>query len=178
MKDGLPKFEVIRTCTNLELFTPPVSAKEGGPASFTLGYVGNVASWYLFDPVLECFKILQELEPNARLLVVNQGQQAYIQERRLQFSIPEAVVKLKAVVHAEVPKEMKRINAGIFFIKPIFSKKASMPTRLGEYLASGVPSLCNAGIGDIDDIFEKGKAGVVLREFNSPAKKHSVPKIY
>ena len=47
------------------------------------------------------------------------------------------------------------MNAGIFFIKPTFSKKASMPTRLGEYLASGVPCLCNTGIGDIDRLFEK-----------------------
>ena len=177
LKGGLPKFEVIRTCTNLELFTPPVLAKEGGPASFTLGYVGNAASWYLFDPVLECFKILQELEPNARLLVVNQGQHAHIKERQSQFSIPEAAVILKAVSHAEVPKEMKKIDAGIFFIKPTFSKKASMPTRLGEYLASGIPCLCNAGIGDIDRLFEKEKVGIILHEFTLGAKKDAVRKL-
>ncbi len=177
LEDGLPRFEVIRTCTNLDLFAPPVFANEDRPGSFTLGYIGNVASWYLFDPVLECFKILQELEPNARLLVVNQGQQAYIKERQLQYAIPETALKLKAVSHAEVPKEMKRMNAGIFFIKPTFSKKASMPTRLGEYLASGIPCLCNAGVGDIDRLFGKEKVGIILREFTVEAKKDAVRKL-
>ncbi len=177
LKKRAPKFEVISTCVNLELFTASIPTGRENRGPFTMGYVGNASNWYLFDPALECFKILQELERHARLLIVNQGQHAYIKERLLQFRIPEAAARLKAVSSLEVPVEMKKMTAGIFFIKPVFSKKASMPTRLGEYLASGVPCLCNAGIGDIDQMFEKENIGVLLREFTTEAKTNAVRKL-
>ncbi len=172
-----PRLEVIRTCVNLELFKPLTSPGKNREEFFTLGYVGNAASWYMFDPVLECFKILREFENNARLLIVNRDQHSYIKTRQTQFHIPEEAVELKAVSYAKIPDEMKRMNAGIFFIKPTFSKKASMPTRLGEYLASGIPCLCNAGIGDIDRILEKENAGVILRDFTAEAKIDAVRKL-
>jgi hypothetical protein len=35
---------------------------------------------------------------------------------------------------------------------PSFSKQASSPTKLAEYLAMGLPCECNSGVGDVDRI--------------------------
>ena len=53
LKDHNKRFEVISTCTNLDLFYPGPGKNPENSSPFTLGYVGTVSGWYIFDPVLE-----------------------------------------------------------------------------------------------------------------------------
>jgi len=41
-------------------------------------------------------------------------------------------------------------NASLFFIKPVWSKKASSPTKLAELMGLGIPVFSNSGVGDVD----------------------------
>ena len=45
-----------------------------------------------------------------------------------------------------------------------------MPTKLGEFLGCGVPCVCNDGIGDMTDIINSGKVGIVLNSFDKVEK--------
>jgi glycosyltransferase involved in cell wall biosynthesis len=56
-----------------------------------------------------------------------------------------------------------------FFIRPIPSKRASCPTKFAEGLASGLPVICNRGIGDLDDIVEREGVGVLIDGFSEAA---------
>ena len=51
-------------------------------------------------------------------------------------------------------------------IKPVYSKIASAPTKLAEYLGCGVPVVGNTGVGDMADILEKRGVGVALADFS------------
>ncbi len=168
LKNKAPWFEVITTCTDLGVFRPlsnnPINI--GSPARpFTLGIVGSVVSWYLFDPMLHCFKTLRELQPEANLLIVNRDDHVYIRERLAANSVPEARVQIISVTHTDVANEMCKMAAGVFFIKPVLSKVASAPTKLGEFLGCGVPCLANAGVGDVEQVLEGERVGVVLHKF-------------
>jgi glycosyltransferase involved in cell wall biosynthesis len=57
----------------------------------------------------------------------------------------------------------------VFFIRSCRSKKASCPTKLGEFLACGVPVVVNSGIGDMDEIVGGGGVGVVVKAFDEGA---------
>ena len=116
-----------------------------------------------------CFAVLLGLRPDARLLIVNRGEHAYIRECLTAAGVPEAAVELTSATHAEVPGLMARMDAGIFFIKPVFSKQASAPTKLAEFLGCGVPCLGNAGVGDMAHVLEGEAVGIVLRSFDSAA---------
>jgi glycosyltransferase involved in cell wall biosynthesis len=160
---------VIPTCTDLATFTPaPLEGmiRARDRATFTLGYVGNAGLWYLFDVALQCFAALLALRPGARLLVLNRGQHDYIRERFVAYHLPQERLTVKAVEHTAVAGEVRAMDAGVFFIRPTFAKLASAPTRLGEYLGSGVPCLANAGVGDVERILEGEKAGVVLHRLD------------
>lgn len=85
LQDQSKRFEVIPTCTNLDLFCPASDCNDHAQnlnnRPFTLGYVGNAGSVYLFDAVLVCFKILERRRPDTRLLIINRNDHAYILER-------------------------------------------------------------------------------------------------
>lgn len=173
-----PRLVVIPTCTDLERFQPaPPHRLDRDKDDFTLGYVGSASLWYLFDPVLEAFTALRATRPAARLLIVNRGQHDYIRGRLAEHRVPEAAVELKAVEFAAVPDEMRRMDAAVFFIRPTFSKLASAPTKLGEFLGCGIPCLTNSGVGDVDRILEAERVGVVVSVLDSLQLRSGVQRL-
>ena len=164
LQGRMPPITVIPTCADLARFMPiPRDREEGG---FVLGYVGSAGTWYLFDEVAACFAQLLRLRPDARFLIANRGEHAYIRERLAVSGIPDGTVELRAATHAEVPQQIARMDAGIFFIRPVFSKQASAPTKLAELLGCGVPCLGNAGVGDMAEVLEGERVGVTLQAFD------------
>jgi len=65
----------------------------------------------------------------------------------------------------------------ISFIKPCYSKQSSSPTKIAEYLAAGLPIVCNAGVGDLDKLIEGRRVGALLREFTAPAYLNGLDEI-
>lgn len=175
LQGRMPPLTVIPTCADLARFKPLRSEKENG--GFVLGYVGTVGTWYLFDEVAACFAQLLRLRYDARFLVVNRGEHAYIRERLAVAGVPANAVELISATHDEVPRQMARMDAGIFFIKPVFSKQASAPTKLAEFLGCGVPCLGNAGVGDMADVLEGERVGVALKSFDEAALKHGLDQL-
>ena len=164
LQGRMPPASVIPTCADLVRFNALKRKSEGG--SFVLGYVGSVGTWYLFDEVLACFKHLLGLRADARLLIVNRGEHSYIRERLAAAGVPDAAVELTTATHSEVPIQMARMDAGVFFIRPVFSKQASAPTKLAEFLGCGIPCLGNAGVGDMAAVLEGEQVGIALMSFD------------
>lgn len=161
----MPPVTVIPTCADLQRFTPQAAPQD----DFVLGYVGSAGTWYLFDAVVAVFGCLRERLPAARLLVVNRQEHDYIRERLQAAGVPADAVEVRAASHAEVPALMARMHAGVFFIKPVFSKQASAPTKLGEFLGCGIPCLANTGVGDMAAVLEGERVGVAVDAFGQAA---------
>lgn len=160
----MPPFTVIPTCADLMHFKPIRSKSTNN--GLVVGYVGTVGTWYLFDEVAKYFSLILNLWPDARFLIVNRNEHDYIRERLAVAGIPSFLVELVAANHNEVPQQMSRMDAGIFFIKPVFSKQASAPTKLAEFLGCGIPCLSNAGVGDMADVLEGDQVGVAIKAFD------------
>jgi glycosyltransferase involved in cell wall biosynthesis len=158
MRDERPKSTVIPTCTNLDMFRPQKTLGEG----FTLGYVGSVGSWYMFDEVALAVSRLFKMRPDARFLVLNKGGHQLIRKELHAAGVDMSRVELREASFAEVAAQIARMDAGIFFIKPAWSKRASCPTRMGEFLACGKPCLANDGVGDVEEDFRQTGTGVTL----------------
>ncbi len=171
----MPPITVIPTCADLVSFTPLPRVHDG--SGFVLGYVGTVGNWYLFDNVAVCFAQLLCMQPDARFLIVNRGEHAYIRERLATAGVAAESVEITTARHADVPGHMARMDAGVFFIKPVYSKQASAPTKLAEFLGCGVPCLGNAGVGDMAEILEGERVGVALKSFDKAALKHGLRQL-
>ena len=179
LQGRMPRFEIITTCADLELFQTGEPTSVGLPPSrpFTLGYVGSVGVWYLFDETLRFFKLLRERLPDARLHILNRGGHDYIRERLTALNIDPAAVQLEAANHEGVARAMRAMDAGVFFIKPLYSKMASAPTKLGEFLGCGVPCVGNSGVGDMASILENEEVGVALSSFDEVAMRAAIDRL-
>lgn len=179
LQGRMPTFEVITTCADLGLFKPDASEQstQKDDRPFTLGYVGSVGLWYMFDETLQCFKLLQQAIPDARLHILNRGDHAYIHDRLNVNQIDPESVRLEVADHAGVARTMGQMDAGIFIIKPVYSKMASAPTKLGEFLGCGVPCLGNAGVGDMAAILENERVGVALADFSEAAMRDAIARL-
>jgi len=179
LQGHMPHFEVITTCTDLELFKPGETIAENQKKyrPFTLGYVGSVGVWYLFDETLKCFVELQRQIPDARLQIFNRGEHDYIHEQIAVHGISEESIRIEIADHAGVAEAMQQMDAGVFIIKPAYSKLASAPTKLGEFLGCGVPCMGNTNVGDMADILEGEQVGVALDDFSESDIKKGVARL-
>ena len=159
----MPPVTVIPTCADLDRFKPIES--ELASNRLVIGYVGSVGR-YMFDQVAECFSVLSQIRPDVQFLILNRGEHAYIRKCLLDAGVSSKNIELKSVSHAEMPGQIARMSASIYFTKPVFSKQAMAPTKLAELLGCGVPCLGNAGVGDMAEVLEGERVGVALRAFD------------
>ncbi|HMI40550.1 MAG TPA: glycosyltransferase [Sphingomicrobium sp.] len=169
-----PRISVIPTCADLDRFSV-----QGPPAQspFVLGYVGSVGTWYLFDEMLRCFLVVAGEEPGARLLIVNRNEHPAIRDRLQAIGIDPAAVQIIAADHADVAALIGRMSAAMAIITPSYSKIASAPTKLAEYLGCGVPCLGNDAVGDMAAILEGHRVGVSLPGFSDQELREGVRRL-
>jgi glycosyltransferase involved in cell wall biosynthesis len=115
--------------------------------------------------------------PGYRMVILNQGDHKFIRSRIASAGVSEALVTVKAVDFVAVAQEMSRMSCGVFFIKPVFSKQGSLATKMAEFLACGVPCLCNGYVEDVRAIIQGERVGVILDDFSPPAVSKAVDSI-
>lgn len=167
----MPPTTVISTCADLVRFAASPAPPD---KPFIVGYVGSAGTWYLFDEAVACFGLLRGMRPDARWLIVNRGEHEFIRRRLEAAGVPAEAVELRTAEHSEMPQQMARMHVGMFFIKPFFSKQASAPTKLGEFLGCGIPCLANAGVGDMADILEGERVGVAINQFDEQSMREGL----
>lgn len=148
VEDTRTAIEVIPTCADIESFERRL-ARPGGPH---VVWCGSVGTWYRFDLApkvadalsLPLTVITRQVEPALELL----------------NGAPARVYSAK---QEQVPNELFVGDVGLCLLRSSFSRVATAPTRLGEYLAAGMPVILTPGIGDADAIIERNRIGVVLR---------------
>lgn len=122
----------------------------GFGSSPVMVYAGSLGSWYLPSEMIEFFTVARGVLPDLRFLVLSP--QASLMEGEAARRGVAGFVHTQAVAAEAVPDYLSAADFGISFIAPSPSKLASSPTKLGEYLACGLPVVLNAGVGDVDEL--------------------------
>ncbi len=135
------------------------------PGDFVLSYLGSVGTWYLLDEMLAFFARLLLRRPQARLVFFTPDDPQVIWAAAQRAGVPRERLAATRVARADVPTALSLSRAGLYFIKPVYSKLASSPTKLGEILGMGLPVITNAGVGDSELLSERYDLGPVVREF-------------
>lgn len=127
-------------------------------------YLGSIGTWYLTDDLAEMFKEILSHVPTAKFLFISPDTPKDIQDICQKKEIPLDRVTVVSASRKEVPTLLSLSSYSAFFIKSCYSKQASSPTKLGEIMAMGIPVITNDGVGDVTEVVEKYRAGIVLRD--------------
>jgi glycosyltransferase involved in cell wall biosynthesis len=166
------KIKVIPCCTDENLFQKKniqnVRNELGfNRDDFVISYVGSIGSWYMLDEMLDFFKCLQVKKPNAKFFFITKDNPQLIIEKVKSKKIDISAIKIKPSSREMMPSYIGASNFSIFFILPVFSKKASSPTKMGEIMNLGIPIVCNSGVGDVDEIMGKSMPELLVKDFSN-----------
>jgi len=170
--------EVIPCCVDLEKFavsTPGVRHSIRNKLNVNgrrvLVYVGALGGWYLTSEMADFVALAHERDATIFALVLTQSEAhaESLKSRLIQLGLSPEDFRVGGVSPDEVAEYLAAADIAFCFIKPGYSKKSSSPTKIGEFLASGLAVLCNAGIGDTDDLLVANRVGVLVETFGREA---------
>jgi glycosyltransferase involved in cell wall biosynthesis len=174
-KNELP-IKVIPCCVDMNLFSPGKIDPEKKEffkkelkipeENFVMSYLGALGTWYMLDEMLDFFKVLLKEKPDSIFLFITPEDKCQILQKAAEKNIPSDKLFIIKANRDDVPALLSLSDASIFFIKPVFSKRASSPTKQGEIMSMGIPLICNSMIGDTDQIVEESGSGIVIKKFN------------
>jgi len=175
--------EVVPCCTDLELFRFSQSDRERVRAEldlqdrFVLVYSGSIGGWYLTDKMADLFVALLKHEPQGHFLWLTGGSNSLIEKLMSDRAVNSNQFTVLNVAPAEVPSYLSASDVGIAFYKPTFSRLATSPVKVSEYLACGLPVIVNAGVGDSDTFVESQTVGSVVKDFSEGEYKQALVTI-
>jgi glycosyltransferase involved in cell wall biosynthesis len=129
-------------------------------------YVGKFSGWYLEREMVDFFVTAREVSPDLMFLVLTQSDRTLIEAEFARARIPADDYRVTRVAPEEVGRYLSVAEFGLSFVRPCFSKISSSPTKIGEYLAAGLPVVSTAGIGDVDELLEGRDVGVLVRKLD------------
>ncbi|MBC7933662.1 MAG: glycosyltransferase [Rubrivivax sp.] len=165
--------EVIPCCVDMERFRAvETQSREGVREELGLAgrrvvvYVGALGGWYLTEEMADLLAVAHEEDATTFSLVLTQSAPEMIAAPLRERGVSGSDFLIRKVAPADIPRYLKAADIAISFIKPCYSKLSSSPTKLAEYLASGLAVICNAGVGDVDAVVEGERVGVIVSEMS------------
>lgn len=165
--------EVIPCCVDLQKFEAAnEQTRNEMRAKLNLGnrrvivYVGSFGTWYLADEMADLMATARERDDSTFALILTQSPPELMTQKLVERGFGEADFLVKKVSPAELPTYLCATDAALSFIKACYSKQASSPTKIAEYLAAGVPIITNRGVGDVAEVIEADLVGAVVENFN------------
>lgn len=134
-----------------------------------LVYVGKFTGWYMHEEIARFFAAAWRREPDAALLVLTQSEPLIMRRELDRLGVPEDRATMFRAPHDEVARWLSAADIALSFVRPVPSKVASSPTKVGEYLAAGLPVLSTSGIGDSSVLIERERVGVLLHAHDARA---------
>jgi glycosyltransferase involved in cell wall biosynthesis len=170
MAPGVPVV-VIPTCADLERFSPgpkdrDLATRLGVADGPVIGCVGTMGNWYLRQEMIDCLGVFATSWPELRLLLVTRDDAVALRTDLERAGVAGDRLAITRSGFEDMPQHVRLLDAGLFFIKPTFAKRASAATKMAEMLGSGVPVVINDGVGDSGTIVRDRRVGVVLSSLN------------
>ena len=132
-----------------------------------LVHAGSLGGLHLVEEIAHCFAAGLRMDPRLRLLVLSQSDSHVLRKTLDELHIAAEYWKIEAVAPEDMPRALSSGDLGLALIKPTFSKIASWPTKIGEYLAMGIPILATRGIGDTEAFLSDHGVGVLVPELSA-----------
>lgn len=164
---------VIPTCVALNLFkVPPAGARLP-----QMAYCGSLGARYAPELLASFYREAARSIPDLELLILTYSDANPLLRALGDAGAPAERCKILQVSHHQVAGYLGRACFGVLLLQGSRSLRGACPTKVGEYLAAGLPVVSSRGIGDLDGLLEKERIGVVLQGHAPSAISEGVRKL-
>jgi glycosyltransferase involved in cell wall biosynthesis len=133
-----------------------------------LVYLGSLGSYYMPSELAAFVASAVQVSADTRFLALSRDDQELIRAELRRQGVPDSVFRIRAVAPSDVPAYLGAADIGLSFRRPSLATQACSPTKIGEYLAAGLPVVSNAGVGDTERVIRDGPVGIVLERLATP----------
>jgi len=137
--------------------------------AFVLSYLGSFGTWYMTEEMFDFFAELYKRNASSIFLCITPDNKEWLEELAAKRGVPASALRIFKANREDVPLYASISNWSLFFIKPVYSKTASSPTKMGELLGLGIPLVCNDNVGDVGDIMRASSIGELVSEYTPEA---------
>lgn len=137
-------------------------------------HAGSLGGLYLTRELAELFGAARALDSGAFPVVLTQSDPEAIRHELIRVGFAAADFHIAYVDPETLPDYLSAGDIGVCLLKPAYSKIASSPTKVAEYLASGLAVISSRGIGDLDLQLERERVGVLLDGFDGDSFRKAV----
>lgn len=130
---------------------------------FVFLYLGTLSVWQWPVAMFSLFAQFHQEKPDSLfyLLLPHSDHKRAISLLK-EHKLPPTSYIIDEAPHSEVGSVIGVADVGLLLRKAHPVNYVSSPTKFGEYLAAGVPVIATKDIGDISDIIEKEKVGLII----------------
>lgn len=158
--------EIIPCCVDTTRFTAP-DARTRARAKAALGlsgrrvfvHLGSLDGWVNTEALAAMVAIAAERDPLNFTLILTHSRADRLEHELARRQVAPDRYAVRSVPPNAVPEHLHAADAGLATYLPDISKAVSSPTKIAEYLASGLPVCCTPGTGDIDAILASERIG-------------------
>lgn len=175
---------VIPCCANSKLFGLTSTHKKMlarttlqiPSTSFVLSYLGSIGTLYMLEEMIQFFKLLLLEKPEAFFLIITNAKPEELKPAFAMQNIDKEKYKILSVPYTQVPEMMYASDLSLSLTKPVYSKMAGSPVKVGEILSMGIPMIAN-NVGDSGLFIQKNKLGIMLRDISETSFKEAIKDI-
>jgi glycosyltransferase involved in cell wall biosynthesis len=158
---------VVPCCVDLERYRPrtrdvDLAREHGLESAVVLGNIGAFNRRYMTSEMFRFAFHVRSHRPDVRFVYLTHQDAGEVVKTGRDAGLSEEDLLVLSVEPSEVPRWLSLFRLGVFFLRPSYAAKGSSFTKLGEFLAAGVPVVTNTGVGDVDRILGSNRCGFLL----------------
>ena len=140
-------------------------------------HVGALGGLYLTRELADFMAAAREMDPRAFALFLTQSDPTELVMLLKERGFSEADYFAGRVNPTEIPEYLSAADVGLSFVKATYATQSRSPTKIPEYLAAGLPIIANSGVGDVDELIETEKVGLLVDRFGHKAYLETITKL-
>lgn len=140
-------------------------------------HVGMLGGLYLTKEITNFLEAARLQNPKTFALFLTQTDPSLIIPLLQEKGFKETDYFVKKVSPIDVPRYLSASDIALSFVKANYATISRSPTKIPEYLASGLPIISNRGVGDVDELIETDRVGVLVESFSREGYLDALEKI-
>lgn len=171
---------VIPTCVDTRRFVP---AAHGAVSEHVRAawrdrlifiYVGAAGFWQDPEALVRFFGTVAEQRADAAFLCLLRTGAADMRRVLVAAGLAPVSRVEEAVPSSDLPGWLAAASVGVVWYRPTFSRIGNFPTKLGEYLACGLPVIVAGATADSVELVWRERVGAVIQDFSPAAYRDAV----